>query len=70
MGLVVAVPLVLVALIAAFLVFRGGGSPRQRNSRCPYCGAQMTTASHIAELNCPSCNRRVEFRNGVILRAE
>lgn len=70
MGLVVAVPLVVVAIVAAFLVFRGGATPRSRNSRCPYCGALVTTATHIAEINCPSCNRRVEFRKGVILRAE
>jgi hypothetical protein len=69
LGLVVAVPLALVALVIAFFAFTGGGRPRRNTGACPYCGARIEAPSHIAELDCPACRRRVEIRDGMPVRA-
>ena len=69
MGLILAVPLVVVALAAALFVFRGGGRARRATATCPHCGAQVTAPSHISEFDCPSCGGRMETRDSGLLRA-
>lgn len=68
MGLIVAVPLVVVALVAALFVFRGGRK-RRAAAACPHCGAQVSVPSHISEFNCPTCGGRMETRESGLLRA-
>lgn len=60
LGIVFAVPVGVVAVALAFLVLRGGSSPDARSVACPYCGARVRAASHIAEVGCPSCGKQVE----------
>jgi ribosomal protein S27AE len=66
-GLIVAVPLVVVALVVALFVFRGGRR-RRAAAACPHCGAQVSVPSHISEFDCPSCGGRMETRESGVLR--
>jgi ribosomal protein S27AE len=68
-GLIVAVPLFVVGLALALLVFRGGGRVRRTAVSCPHCGAQVTAPSHISEFDCPNCGGRLETRDSGLLRA-
>lgn len=63
-GFIVTVPLVLIALIIPVMMFMGAGRPRRIAGACPFCGAMVTTQAHIAELDCPSCTKRIEWREG------
>ena len=67
-GLVVAVPLIVLALAAALFVFRGGGRTRRPASTCPHCGAQVTVPSHISEFDCPHCGGRMETRDSGLIK--
>jgi len=68
LGLIFAVPLGIVGLALAMVVFRGGRT-RRVASACPHCGAPVTVPSHISEFDCPSCGRRMETRDSGMLRA-
>ncbi|MDQ3805363.1 MAG: hypothetical protein M3416_16225 [Acidobacteriota bacterium] len=68
MGLILAVPLAIVALVVALFVFRGGRT-RRAAAACPHCGAQVTVPSHISEFDCPSCGGRMETRDSGLWRA-
>ena len=63
-GFIITVPLVLVALVIPVVMFLGYGRPRRIAGDCAFCGATVTTESHIAELDCPSCGKRIEWREG------
>lgn len=67
-GFLFAVPLVALVVIIALVLFRGRKAPRQLAGPCPFCGAPVTAAEHIAELDCPACLRRIEIRDGGIVR--
>lgn len=67
-GLIVAVPLVVVGLALALLVFRGGGRTRRAEAACPHCGAQVTAPSHISEFDCPNCGGRMETRDSGLVK--
>ena len=62
LGLVFAVPIGIVGLALALLVFRGGGRPRRVATACPHCGAAVNAPSHISEFDCPNCGGRMETR--------
>lgn len=68
-GLLFAVPLVGVIIVVALVLFRGRGAPREFVAPCPYCGASVSAAAHLAEVNCPSCGRHVEIRDRALLKA-
>lgn len=59
-GLLVAVPLAVLAIGIALVTLRGRASPAMRTLTCPSCGAGVEVASHIAEVSCPSCGTQVE----------
>ncbi len=61
-GFVFAIPLVLLALVVALVLFRG--KPRRALTVCPNCNARVNAPSHIAEFNCPSCGSRLEVGAG------
>ncbi len=61
-GFVFAIPLVLLVLVVAFVLFRG--KPRRAATVCPNCNARVNTPSHIAEFDCPSCSTRLEVGAG------
>lgn len=63
-GFVITIPLVVVALIIPVGIFLGYGRTRKIRGTCPSCGAAVTVESHIAELDCPACRQRIEFREG------
>jgi ribosomal protein S27AE len=62
LGIVFAVPIGVVGLVLAMLVFRGGRT-RQVAARCPNCGEAVTVPSHISEFDCPHCGGRMETRD-------
>jgi predicted RNA-binding Zn-ribbon protein involved in translation (DUF1610 family) len=62
LGLIFAVPLGIVGLALALVVFRGGRT-RRVASTCPHCGAAVTVPSHISEFDCPHCGGRMETRD-------
>jgi predicted RNA-binding Zn-ribbon protein involved in translation (DUF1610 family) len=61
-GFVLAVPLVLLVIVVAVLLFRGK-APRAQTV-CPVCNARVGAPSHIAEFDCPSCGARLEVGAG------
>ncbi len=61
-GFVFAVPLVLLIVVVAVLLFRGK-TPRAETV-CPNCNARVDAPSHIAEYNCPACGTRLEIGEG------
>jgi DNA-directed RNA polymerase subunit RPC12/RpoP len=61
-GFVFAIPLVLLALVVAVVLFRG--KPRRVETVCPNCNARVGAPSHIAEFDCPSCGIRLEVGAG------
>lgn len=61
-GFVFAIPLVLLAVVVAILLFRGK-TPRALTV-CPNCNARVDAPSHIAEFNCPACGGRLEVGAG------
>ena len=63
---ILAVPVGLVGLVLAVLVFRGAG-PRRVTAPCPHCGATVNVPSHISEFDCPNCGRRMETRDSGLL---
>lgn len=67
-GLLFAVPLVLVALIIVLLTFRG--KIRNAAAPCPHCGERINFPSHMAEFNCPTCKGRIIIRDRKLLRYE
>ena len=69
-GLVLAVPLFLVALTIPLLVFRGRSAANRVQSTCPYCGSAIKTPDHIAELSCPACGNKIEIRDRKLLQAK
>jgi predicted RNA-binding Zn-ribbon protein involved in translation (DUF1610 family) len=66
MGLIFAIPLGIAALVVGLIMFRGGS--KRLTAPCPHCGAPVRFQSHIAELNCPSCHKRIEVRGGALSR--
>lgn len=67
-GLLFAVPLIALVIVITLVLFRSQKAPRQLAGPCPFCGAPVTAAEHIAELDCPSCRRRIEIRDGGLVR--
>ncbi len=61
-GLVFAVPLVLLLVVVGVLLFRGS-TPRAETV-CPNCNARVKAPAHIAEFNCPACAARLEVGAG------
>ena len=61
-GFVFAIPLVLLAVVVAVLLFRGK-APRALTV-CPNCNARVNAPSHIAEFDCPACGSRLEVGAG------
>lgn len=61
-GFVFAIPLVLLVVVAALLLFRGR-TPRAATV-CPNCNARVDAPAHIAEFDCPSCGTRLEVGTG------
>jgi len=61
-GFVFAVPLVLLAVVVAVVLFRG--KPKSAATVCPECNTMVNAPSHIAEFNCPSCGSRLEVGAG------
>lgn len=68
-GFIIILPVILVALIIAFITVRGSARARQVAGACPHCGARIRTPAHIAELDCESCGKRVELRGKEFVRA-
>jgi hypothetical protein len=61
-GFVFAIPLVLLAVVVAVVLFRGK-APRAETV-CPNCNARVAAPAHIAEFDCPSCATRLEVGAG------
>ena len=61
-GFVFAIPLALLVLVVAVLLFRGR-APRAETV-CPNCNARVRVPEHIAEFNCPACGGRLEVGPG------
>ncbi|HEX8353624.1 MAG TPA: hypothetical protein VF611_12035, partial [Pyrinomonadaceae bacterium] len=61
-GFVFAIPLVLLAVVVAVVLFRG--KPRTVSTVCPDCNARVDAPAHIAEFNCPACGSRLEVGAG------
>lgn len=61
-GFVFAIPLVLLAIVVAVVLFRGK-APRAATV-CPNCNSRVDVPSHIAEFDCPSCGSRLEVGAG------
>jgi len=61
-GFVFAIPLVLLALVVAVVLFRG--TPRRVKTVCPNCNARVGVPSHIAEFDCPACGTHLEVGAG------
>jgi hypothetical protein len=61
-GFVFAIPLVLLAVVVAIVLFRG--KPRSAETVCPNCNARVGVPAHIAEFNCPACGGRLEVGPG------
>jgi len=61
-GFVFAIPLVLLAVVVAVVLFRG--KPKSAPTVCPQCNTLVEAPSHIAEFNCPSCGSRLEVGEG------
>src|SRR5688500_8971451 len=61
-GFVFAIPLVLLAVVVAVVLFRG--KPRRTETVCPNCYAHVNAPTHIAEFDCPSCGSRLEVGAG------
>lgn len=61
-GFVFAIPLLLLVVVVAILLFRGR-TPRAPTV-CPNCNARVNAPSHIAEFDCPSCGTRLEVGTG------
>lgn len=57
-GFVFAIPLVLLIIVVAILLFRSK-APRAATV-CPNCNARVNAPAHIAEFDCPSCGTRLE----------
>jgi DNA-directed RNA polymerase subunit RPC12/RpoP len=69
LGLIFAIPVAVLAVAIAFLVFKGGAAPRLIRAACPHCGATVRFPSHISETGCPSCGQQVVLRGGRLDRA-
>src|SRR5919112_1960899 len=61
-GFVFAIPLLLLVVVVAILLFRGR-TPRAPTV-CPNCNARVDAPSHIAEFDCPACGTRLEVGTG------
>ncbi|HEX8556799.1 MAG TPA: hypothetical protein VF668_01785 [Pyrinomonadaceae bacterium] len=61
-GFVFAIPLLLLAVVVAVVLFRGRAA--RTETVCPNCNARVDVPSHIAEFNCPSCGGRLEVGPG------
>ena len=61
-GFVFAIPLVLLVVVAAVLLFRG--KTPSVVTVCPGCNARVDAPEHIAEFNCPACGSRLEVGAG------
>ncbi len=61
-GFVFAIPLILLVIVAALLLFRGKTS--RAATVCPNCNARVGVPAHIAEFDCPSCGSRLEVGAG------
>ncbi len=57
-GFLFAVPVGVVALVVALLMFRG--KPARTETLCPNCNARVPVPGHIAEFDCPNCGGRLE----------
>ncbi|HZI17665.1 MAG TPA: hypothetical protein VEY09_03630 [Pyrinomonadaceae bacterium] len=65
-GPLFAVPVVLAALGAAFVLMRGRRP--KTGAACPHCGRRVSYPPHMSEFDCPSCGRRIEAPAGRDLR--
>lgn len=65
-GFIVAVPVGIVGLALALLVWRGGRT-RLVAVSCPHCGRPVVAPSHISEFDCPNCGGRMETRESGLL---
>ncbi|HEX8293318.1 MAG TPA: hypothetical protein VF570_16275 [Pyrinomonadaceae bacterium] len=61
-GFVLAIPLMLVVVVVAVLLFRG--KTPSAVTVCPNCNARVDAPEHIAEYNCPACGSRLEVGAG------
>ncbi len=61
-GFVFAIPLVLLVVVVAVLLFRGRTA--RAATVCPNCNARVRVPEHIAEFNCPACGTRLEVGAG------
>ena len=61
-GLLIAIPLAVIAVGIAVVTLRGRASPEMRTLKCSSCGTSVSVGSHIDEVDCPSCGRQIEAR--------
>ena len=61
-GFVFAIPLLLLVVVVAVLLFRG--KTPSVPTVCPNCNARVNVPEHIAEFNCPACGGRLEVGTG------
>lgn len=57
-GLLFAIPLGVLALVAAAVLVRGHA--RKTAAACPHCGKRINYPPHMMEFNCPACGQRIE----------
>src|SRR3712207_2563521 len=68
-GLLFAVPLVALVIVIGLVLFRGKAKvARLSAGPCPYCGTPVNVPEHIAEMDCPACQKRIEINETGIVR--
>jgi hypothetical protein len=69
-GIILGVPLILIALVIPFVMAGRYLSSNEINGPCPYCGAALKTTDSIAALVCPSCQKEVLIKGMKFFQAE
>ena len=68
-GLMFGIPLLVAGLIVPVFMMRDLFKTNEINAPCPNCGATIRTSDATLQLRCPSCEKVINVREGVLILA-
>src|SRR5262249_20791133 len=68
-GLIFGIPLLVAGLIVPVFMMRDLFKTNEINAPCPNCGATIRTSDATLHLRCPSCEKVINVREGVLILA-